>query len=330
MKIAVLDDYQDAFRSCASYSRLADHEITVFRDTEKDASKHAQRLAPFDAIVLTQQRSQLRRAVIERLPRLRLVAQTGGHTGHLDIDACTEHGIVISSGPNNVSHSTIELTWALILASLRRLPQEVENMKRGAWQAASIGCEMHGLRLGVYGLGKIGSQVAQIGVAFGMQVSCWGREATLAKARAAGYEVPASRASFFEQADVLSLHVRYGEQTRGIVSAADLARMKPNALLVNTGRAGLIEDGALVAALKRGRPGYAAVDVYEDEPVTGGDHPLLTLSNAICTPHLGYAVAKGFEFHYKHVVDNLLAYAAGNPANVLNPAALASRSASSR
>ena len=321
MKIAVLDDYADAFRTVADFSRLDGHEVVSFRDSEKDPARQAARLGDFDVVVLMQQRSPFRRAVIEKLPRLKLVVQTGGHRDHLDIEACTERGIAIARGRSGKSYSTAELTWGLILSGIRHIPYEVEQMKRGRWQS-TVGTELHGKTLGVYGLGKIGTVVAHIGAAFGMQVTCWGRSATLAKAQEAGYVVPESRQAFFESADVLTLHIHYLPETRGIVTAADLARMKSTALLVNTGRAGLIAEGALVAALRAGRPGHAAVDVYEDEPVVGGNHPLLGLSNAICTPHLGYAVRESYENHYNMVIANILAFASGHPANIINPEAL--------
>jgi len=321
MKVAVLDDYADVFDKVADFSRLRGHEVVSFRDSEKDPARQAARLVDFDVVVLTQQRSEFRRAVIEKLPNLKLIVQTGGHREHLDIEACTEKGIAIATGRSGKSYSTAELTWGLVLASMRHLPHEVEQLKLGKWQS-TVGTELHGKTLGIYGLGKIGSVVARFGKAFGMQVMCWGRSATQTAAREAGYFVPANREAFFESADVLSLHLHYYPETRGIVTAVDLARMKPTALLVNTGRAGLIEEGALVAALKKGRPGFAAVDVYEDEPVIGGNHPLLKLPNAICTPHLGYAVREGYENHFNGVIGNILAYASGNPVNIINPEAL--------
>lgn len=324
MRIAVLDDYADAFRTVADFPRLNGHEVVVFRDSEKDPRRQAARLADFDVVVLMQQRSPFRRELIERLPGLKLLVQTGGHRDHLDVDACTERGIAIATGRSGKSYSTAELTWGLILASMRHIPREVEQLKRGAWQS-TVGTELHGKTLGVYGLGKIGTVVARFGEAFGMKVACWGRSATQARAREAGYGVPESREAFFAGSDVLSLHVHYLPETRGIVTAADLEHMKPTALLVNTGRAGLIEAGALVEALGKGRPGHAAVDVYEDEPVVGGDHPLLKLPNVICTPHLGYAVRESYENHYNMVIANILAFASGRPANIINPEALGAR-----
>jgi D-3-phosphoglycerate dehydrogenase len=322
MKIAVLDDYSNAFRSMPSFERLKDHEVVIYHDTVKDTARLAERLHDVDAVVLTQERSSFRRPLIEKLPRLRLVAQTGSHRGHIDIDACTEHGIAIAAlAGGGMSYSTAELTWGLILASLRRIPFEADQLKRGAWQS-TVGIGLRGKTLGVYALGKIGTTVAEVGRSFGMKVTCWGREGSRAKAREAGYDVPDSRDAFFANADVLSLHIYYNAETRGIVKAADLALMKPGALLVNTSRAGLIEEGALVNALKQGRPGFAAIDVYEEEPVIGATHPLLSLPNVLCTPHLGYAVDSQFGRFYEVAVDHLLAFASGQPANVINPQAL--------
>ena len=268
-------------------------------------------------MILTQERSAFPRALIERLTTLKIVAQTGSHRHHIDFHACSEKGIIVASyNRGGSSVSTAELTWALILASLRHIPREVEQLKRGAWQT-TLGTGLRGLTLGVYGLGGIGSQVAQVGKAFNMNVTCWGRESARAKITAAGYTMPVTREAFFREADIVSLHIFANEQTRGIVTATDLALMKPTSLLVNTSRARLIEDGALAAALQQGRPGRAAVDVYETEPVLNGDHPLLKMPNVICTPHLGYAVASTFENLYGAAIDNLLAYAAGAPVIVV-------------
>jgi len=324
MKVAVLDDYQDVFRTVPGFENLREHEVVVFRDTEKDPAKLARRLQDADAVVLTQQRSLFPRAVIEKLPKLRLIAQTGSHKDHFDIAACNEKGIVIAAKGGARLNSTAEITWGLILSSVRHIPEEAQQLKQGVWQA-TVGNTLYGKTLGIYALGKIGAMVAHIGVAFGMKITCWGRDGSLARARESGYEVPPSRGAFFESADVVSLHIPLDENTRGIITAADLARMKPTALLVNTSRARLIEDGALVAALERGRPGRAAVDVYENEPVVGGHHPLLKLPNALCTPHLGYNVRELYEALYSHAIENILAFASGKPANVLNPEALTVR-----
>ena len=324
MKIAVIDDYQDAFRKLAGCARLQDHEVVVFHDTEKDPDRLAARLKDADVVLLTQQRSPFPRAVIEKLPRLRLIAQTGRNTNHIDVAACTEKGIVVAASGSGTPHATAELAWGLILASLRHIPHEVQQLKQGVWQT-TVGTGLHGKTLGVYAFGRIGSCVAQVGRAFGMKVMCWGREGSLARAGEAGFEAASSRAVFFESADIVSLHIPLNQETRGIVTGADLALMKPTALIVNTSRAPLIAEGALVVALKQGRPGFAAVDVYENEPVMGGNHPLLKMPNVICTPHLGYVEKNTYEDYYGVAIDGILGFAAGKPVNVLNPEALAKK-----
>lgn len=321
MKIAVIDDYQNAFRTLTSYPKLAGHEVVIFTDTETDIGKLAERLKDADAVVLTQQRSRFPRALIERLPKLKLIGQTGRAATHVDLDACTEKGIVVSAGGAGNSSATAELTWGLILSALRNLPFEVKRLKEGHWQS-TLGIGVRGKTLGIYAYGKIGSVVAAAGKAFAARVVCWGREGSTGRAKAAGFEVAKSREEFFAEADILSLHLPLNKDTQGIVTRDDLGRMKPTALIVNPSRAGLIAPGALVDALKAGRPGMAAVDVYEQEPVIGADHPLLKLDNVTCTPHLGYVTREGYEEYYAVVVDDILAFASGKPQNVLNPAAI--------
>jgi D-3-phosphoglycerate dehydrogenase / 2-oxoglutarate reductase len=321
MKIAILDDYSDAFRRTSTFERLAAHEVVVFTDTERDPARLAARLQGCEAVVLTQQRSALPRAVIERLPELRLVSQTGHRATHVDVDACTERGIVVSAGGGGLSYATAELTWGLIIAAARHLPFEIERLKQGHWQS-TIGIGLRGRRLGVYGFGKIGALVATVARAFGMNVVVLGREGSLERARAAGFEAAASREAFFAQSDVVTLHLVLNDATRGIVTAADLARMKPSAILVNTSRGPLIAKDALAAALRAGRPGFAAIDVFDDEPVLGASDPLIGLPNAICTPHLGYVIEEGLESFYSVAIEQLVAFAAGKPINVLNPAAV--------
>jgi D-3-phosphoglycerate dehydrogenase len=315
MKIAVIHDYADVFRKTAAAARLEGHELRV----DTGARTDLERLADVEALVLTQQRVRVTRELLGRLPRLKFISQTGRNLYHLDLAACAERDIVISAGapPARGPYSrTAELAWGLIIAALRHLPYEVERLKAGHWQSTA-GKGLAGKTLGIYAFGHIGAAVARVGRAFGMNVVCWGREGSTARARAEGFAVASGREAFFEGADVLSLHLPANEQTRGIVAAADLARMKPEALLVNTSRASIIAEGALVAALRRGRPGFAAVDVYEEEPVVGADHPLLGMANALCTPHLGYAERETFEGLYAVAVDQLLAYAAGKPINVV-------------
>ncbi|TAJ18613.1 MAG: D-2-hydroxyacid dehydrogenase family protein [Dehalococcoidia bacterium] len=321
MKIAVIDDYQGVFRELSNFHRLSGHEVVTFSEPERDMNRLAEWLREFDAVVLTQERTRFRRGLIERLPNLRLISMTGG-TAAIDLDACTERGIVVSAGGGRGSpNETAELTWALILASLRHLPFEVEQLKRGAWQT-TLGTSLTGRTLGIYALGKIGSVVATVGKAFGMDVVCWGREGSLGRAREAGYEVAASRAALFQTVDVLSIHLPLNGETRGIITADDLARMKSTALLVNTSRAPIIAEGALAEALRRGRPGFAAVDVYEDEPVLGGEHPLLKMANVIATPHLGYVTRDRYESMYGATIEHILAFANGSPILVANPAVL--------
>jgi D-3-phosphoglycerate dehydrogenase / 2-oxoglutarate reductase len=324
MKIAVIDDYQNAFRTLKSYPKLRDHEVVIFTDTETDLGKLADRLKDADAVVLTQQRSSFPRALIERLPKLKLIGQTGRAATHVDLNACTEKGIVVSAGGAGNSGATAELTWGLILSALRNLPFEVKRLKEGHWQS-TLGIGVNGKTLGIYAYGKIGSIVAAAGKAFGARVLCWGREGSTGRAKAAGFEVAPSREDFFAQADILSLHLPLNKDTQGIVTRDDLGRMKPTALIVNPSRAGLIAPGALVEALKAGRPGMAAVDVYEKEPVIGADHPLLKMDNVTCTPHLGYVTREGYEEYYAVVIDDILAFAAGKPQNVLNPQVVAKR-----
>ena len=328
MKIAVIHDYADVLRGTRAYARLQEHEVIIHTDAYTDPERVIAQAAGCDALVLTQQRVPLTRQIIERLPGLRFISQTGRNTNHLDVPACTEHGIVVSAGGGGGGGSpystTAELTWGLILASLRHLPYEVERLKHGHWHT-TVGTRLFGRTLGVYAFGHIGAAVARVGRAFGMHVVCWGREGSTARAKAEGFEVAASREAFFEHADVLSLHLPGNRETRGIITADDLARMQPTALLVNTSRAPIIAAGDLVAALRNGRPGFAAVDVYEEEPVVDAQHPLLQMPNALCTPHLGYAERGSYEALYALAVDQLLAFAAGQPINVANPEAVGKR-----
>ena len=321
MKIAVLDDYQNAFRTLKCFPKLSGHEVVVFADPETDIGRLAERLKDADAVVLTQQRSSFPRALIEKLPNLKLIGQTGRAATHVDLDACSEKGVVVSAGGSGNPNATAELTWGLILSALRNLPFEVKRLREGHWQS-TLGTGVNDKTIGIYAYGKIGSIVAAVGRAFGARVVCWGREGSTGRAKAAGFEVARSREEFFAQSDILSLHLPLNKDTRGIVTRDDLSRMKPTALIVNPSRAGLIAPGALVEALRAGRPGMAAVDVYEQEPVIGADHPLLKMDNVTCTPHLGYVTREGYEEYYAVVVDDIIAFAAGKPQNVLNPAAL--------
>jgi D-3-phosphoglycerate dehydrogenase len=319
MKIAVIDDYQDAFRKVKAFAKLKGHEFVVYNDSEKDPAKLAKRFEGCEAVVLTQQRSFMPRAVIEKLPAsVKLLAQTGKRIAHIDAAACTERGIIISASGGGNSSATAELTWALILASARNLPTEVNNMQAGRWQTTA-GIGLQGLTLGVYAYGKIGSSVAKVGKAFGMKVVCWGREGSTTQARADGFEIAASREAFFAESDIVTLHLPLNKETRGLITGADLALMKPTARLVNSSRAPIIAEGALVEALKKGRPGFAAIDVFESEPVINREHPLVSMPNVLCTPHLGYVTWGTYELYYAAAVENIVAYAAGTPINVANP-----------
>jgi len=325
MKISILDDYQNAVRTLKCFPKLAGHDVTIWNDHSKDTDTLAQRLKDTEALVLIRERTPIRAPLIERLPKLKLISQSSVYP-HIDLDACTKRGIVLCSDlhPGAPSYATAELAWGLIIAALRRIPQEVTALKSGRWQS-SIGTALRGTTLGILGYGRIGAVMARYARAFEMKVLAWGRERSAERARADGHAVAASKEALFEQSDVLTLHVRLIPATRGLVTAADLARMKPTALLVNTSRAGLIEPGALVAALEAGRPGLAAVDVYEEEPLLNAAHPLLNMDNVVCTPHLGYVERGGYERIFSVVFDQILAFAAGKPINVINPDALTGR-----
>lgn len=298
------------------------HEVEVWTDHTDDTDELARRLAESEALVLIRERTPIRRPLLEQLPNLKLISQRSAYP-HIDVDACTELGIVVSSNlhAGAPSYATAELTWALILAAARRLPDQVTSTRAGRWQA-SIGRTLRGRTLGIFGYGRIGAAVAGYGAAFGMDVLVWAREDSRQRAAEDGYRTAPTKQTFFEQADFLSLHMRLVNETLGIVGAADLARMKPDAVIVNTSRAGLIEPHSLAAALKAGRPGLAAVDVYDTEPVTGPEHELLALDNVIATPHIGYVTTEEFELQFADVFDQVNAFAAGQPINVVNPGGL--------
>jgi D-3-phosphoglycerate dehydrogenase len=320
MEIIIPDDYQDAVRGLACFSKLAGHTVAAFNDTVKDIDALAERLQPAEAIVLIRERTPISEALLARLPRLKLISQTGKGTSHIDLAACTRHGIVVAAGTGS-PYAPAELTWALVLAAMRRVPQEAARLRAGQWQT-TLGTGLRGRTLGIWGYGKIGSLVASYGRAFAMRVLVWGRAGSLARARADGYDTAADRQALLEQSDVLSLHLRLTEDTRGILTADDLGHMKPDALLVNTSRAELIAPGALETALRAGRPGFAAVDVYEEEPILGATHPLLKMDNVVCTPHLGYVERDSYELYFGQAFDQVIAFAAGKPINVVNPEVL--------
>jgi D-3-phosphoglycerate dehydrogenase / 2-oxoglutarate reductase len=315
MKIAVLDDYQDAFATLGFAQQLAGHNVVSFKDTVSGQAL-VSRLTDADIVVLIQQRSPLPRAVIEQLPKLKFISQSGHNVAHLDVAACAERGIVVSAGGGGTPHATSELVWGLILASMRRIPQETQRLADGHWMGQPIGVGLKGKTLGIYAFGKIGKLVADVARAFEMKVVCWGREGSTARAKQAGYDVAASREAFFSACDVMTIHLPLNAGTTGIITAADLALMKPTALLVNTSRAQIIAPGALAEAATLGRPGFAAVDVYESEPVLGGAHPLIGRDNVLCTPHLGYAEEGRYRELLGVACEQVKAYLAGMPINV--------------
>ncbi|MFC0254546.1 D-2-hydroxyacid dehydrogenase family protein [Massilia consociata] len=330
MRIAVLDDYQDAVRGLACFRLLDGHEVKVFNHSARGLGQLAARLAPFDALVLIRERTAFPRTLLSKLPNLKLISQTGKVSGHVDVEAATEHGIAITEGIGSPVAPS-ELTWALIMAASRKIVPYANNLKDGLWQTAStnpvlngLGRSLRGRTLAIWGYGKIGQLVAGYARAFGMRVLVWGSEGSRQAAVNDGFEAAVSREALFAQADVLSLHLRLGEATRGIVKAADFARMKPDALFVNTSRAELVEEGALEQALRAGRPGHAALDVFSNEPLRP-DSPLLRIPTVLATPHLGYVEQDSYEIYFQTAFENVLRFAEGNPDNILNPEALGKR-----
>jgi D-3-phosphoglycerate dehydrogenase len=322
VRVSILDDYFDTLRTLDCFAKLAADNVTVWNDHTQDVDELAERLHDTEALVLIRERTEIRRTLLQRLPNLRLISQRSVFP-HIDVDACTELGIVVSSDlhQGSPSYSTAELTWGLVIAAMRRIPQQVASMKAGHWQDG-VGSSLRHKTLGIYGYGRIGRVVADYGRAFGMNVVFWAREASRAQAASDGAVVAVSREAFFEGSDVVSLHLRLVDATRGLVTSADLARMKPTSLLVNTSRAGLIEPGALVDALRNGRPGLAALDVFDHEPLVDVDDPLLRMDNVVCTPHIGYVSRDEWELQFADVFDQINAFAAGSPTHVVNPEVL--------
>ncbi len=324
MKISILDDYHDTLRTLACFTKLAGHDVEIWNDHVQDVDALAERLKDTEALVLIRERTQIRAPLLDRLDKLKLISQRSVFP-HIDVDACTRRGVIVSSSQHAgaPSYAAAELTWGLVLAAMRRIPQQMAALKAGKWQIG-VGNSLRGKTMGIYGYGRIGAVVAGYAKAFGMRVLVWSREASLARARADGYVAARGKEAFFEECDIVSLHMRLVESTRGIVTAGDLGRMKPTALIVNTSRAPLIEPGALVSALRAGRPGMAAVDVYEEEPLTDIHHPLLTMDNVVCTPHIGYVTREEYEIQFADIFDQIIAYASGKPINVVNPEVLKS------
>ena len=322
MKIAILDDYHDTLRTLACFSKLAGHDVYIFNDHLQDTDRLADRLESMEVLVLIRERTKIGARLIAQLPNLRLISQRSVYP-HIDVPACTKAGIIVSSfmHADTPSYAAAELTFGLILAAMRQIPQQMASLKAGKWQTG-VGMTLRGRTLGIYGYGRIGKTVAEYGRAFGMNVLFFAREASLVQAKAEGWEVAASRQAFFESCDVISLHLRLVPATRGIVTAADLALMQPHALIVNTSRAGLLVPGALVAALHAGRPGLAAVDVFETEPLTDIADPLLSIPNVVATPHIGYVSRDEYEIQFSDIFDQITAYASGAPVHVVNPEVL--------
>lgn len=331
MNIVILDDYQDAVRKLACAAKLDPYPAKVYTNTVKGVGQLSIRLRDADILVLIRERTPITRQLIEKLPRLKLISQTGSIGKHIDVAACTEHGVAVAEGTGSPI-STAELTWGLTLAAMRRIPQYVANLKHGAWQQAGLkaasmptnfglGMVLQGKTLGIWSYGRIGRIVAGYGKAFGMRVMVWGSEASRLQASADGYDIASSKAELFSQSDVLSLHLRLTDTTTGVISLDDLSQMKPTALLVNTSRAELLQPDALVAALNRGRPGMAAVDVFESEPILQG-HALLRLENCVCTPHIGFVEQESYEKYFSSAFDNVLNFIKGTPSNIVNPGAM--------
>ena len=322
MKISILDDYHDTVRTLNVFRMLDGHEVSVWNDHVQDVDVLAERLRDTEVLVLIRERTQIRDALIRRLPKLELISQRSVYP-HIDIPSCSEQGVLVCSNMHTgtPSYATAELTWGLVIAAMRQIPQQMASLRAGNWQCG-IGYGLRGKTIGIYGWGRIGGAVAEYAKVFGMKVLVWAREASRARAAHDGWEAAPTKEDFFEQCDVITLHMRLVDATRGIVTAEDLARMKPNALIVNTSRAGLIEPGALVNALRSGRPGMAAVDVYEQEPLRDAQHPLLNMPNVVCTPHIGYVSRDEYELQFHDIFEQIQAYVAGKPIHMVNPEAL--------
>jgi D-3-phosphoglycerate dehydrogenase len=322
MRITILDDYFDTLRTMPCFRKLDGHHVDIWNDHVQDTDALAERLRDTEVLVLIRERTQIRAPLLERLDKLRLISQRSVYP-HIDIEACTSRGVIVSSDmhPGSPSYAAAELTWGLILAAMRQIPQQMRSLQSGNWQMG-VGSTLRGKTLGIHGYGRIGSTVAGYGKAFGMRVLVWARDASRQRAEADGYEAASSKSALYEESEIVSLHMRLVNDTRGIVTAEDLARMKPSALLVNTSRAQLIESGALVRALRTGRPGLAAVDVFEQEPLRDPNDPLLAIDTVVCTPHIGYVTRDEFETQFSDVFDQVIAYGGGQPINVVNPAVL--------
>jgi D-3-phosphoglycerate dehydrogenase len=318
MKIVIPDDYQDMVDQLECFSLIRHHDVTRYREPARDLDQLVERLRDADVVVSIRERVEFSRALLERLPKLKLIALVGRNSQMIDFPACTALGIPVATGQSNSPVAPAELTLALIVASRRNVALEAERMRRGDWPC-TLSHRLRDSTLGIFGLGHIGQLVAEGGRGLGMNVLVWGQKSSLEKAAAAGYAVASSKNDLFERSDVLSLHVRLTRETTGIVGADDLGRMRPTALIVNTARAEIIQPGAFLAALRKGRPGYAAVDVYEQEPIVNGDHPFLSMPNVLCTPHLGWAEWQNFELYFRETFEQIVAFEKGEPLRLKNP-----------
>jgi D-3-phosphoglycerate dehydrogenase len=321
VKISILDDYDDTLRTLPCFQKLKGHDVEIWNDHVQEIDTLAQRLQDTEALVLIREKTNIQAALLDRLDKLKLISQRSVYP-HIDIDACSRRGVIVSSNPHagTPSYAAAESTWGLILAAMRKIPQQMASLQAGQWQVG-VGNTLRDKTLGIYGYGRIGSVVAGYGRAFAMNGLVWSREESLSRARRDGYSTSPDNNDFFESCDVLSLHMRLVPETKGIVTATDLGRMKPTSLLVNTSRAPLIEKGALLKALKAGRPAMADIDVYEEKPVLNGGDPLVALSNVVCTPHIGYVTREEYETQFSDIFDQIVAYCAGNPIHVINPKA---------
>lgn len=318
--IAILDDYQNIIRELKCFNMIKDRNVVIFHETYKDPHVLAEKIKDADILVLTRERTEINEKLLSELPNLKLISQTGKISNHLNLSDCTKYKVAVAEGTGSPV-APAELTWALIMNTVRQIPQAMEAMRQGKWQA-NIGETINGKTIGIWGYGKIGKKIAQYARAFGANVLVWGSESSRDAAVNDGFEKAVSREYFFRNADIVTLHLRLNEATRGIVKEADLRLMKPTATLINTARAELLEKGALINALKAGTPGFAALDVYEEEPVYDKNYELLRMPNVICTPHLGYVEKNGYELYFGKAFENIVEFINGNPVNIANPEVL--------
>lgn len=319
MKVHILDDWFDTLRGLPCFQKLESHDVTVWTDHVEDVDQLGKRLQAAEALVLFRERTKIKSALLERLPNLKLISQRSVYP-HIDVPACTNHGVLLSSKVpgSSTNYAAAELTWALIMAAMRQLPAQMASAKAGSWQS-SVGKTLNGRRLGLYGYGRIAKAVACYAEAFGMDVVWWSSERGRERALADGANVAPSREAFFAQSDVVSVHLRLKPETLGIITANDLGQMQRGSVFVNTSRAGLIEQGALLHALNKGQPGTAAIDVFDTEPLTDPNDPLLAHPNLIATPHIGFVTEDEFDLQFGDVFDQINAYAQGEPTHMINP-----------